>query len=142
MADLSSLDDIKKQYDASVRKLLNRHRREIQYQEYLFRARWFIWRAALPVAVVSGLNIETMLSVQTRGYPRSVVSQPRQVTIWLARHLGKLKFTHMANVLLRDHTSVVYAVSVTGKAIKKRDQEVLELLSHVFDLEDRWASRK
>ncbi len=58
-------------------------------------------------------------------------SRPRQLSIWLIRHIRKdLSFPSIAMAFRQDHTSSMYSVYKIGELLKQRDPHVTMWLKH------------
>lgn len=124
-----------------LRRLLQKRRREIRLRSDESKSIWFIWRAVLPVSIVSNIDPDTILSVDSKSH-RWAISTPRHVTIWLAKTCGNLKYTVMGRVLSRDHTSIVNSVNVVEKSLNSGNERVCKLVSDVLEMEFRWSLKK
>lgn len=141
MTERSPLEKISEKQEQDLRRILHGHRKGINDRYRLFRAQWFIWRSALPVAIVSNLRIDTVLCLDGR-YPKKAISMPRNLSIWIARDVGDLTFSQIGAVLSRDHTTIVHSTRLIDRALERGDEAVTDLLHQVLELESRWVSRK
>jgi len=124
-----------------LRRLLEKQRREIRFRSDKSKSIWFIWRAVLPVSIVSDIDPDTILSIDYKSHQWEI-STPRHVTIWLAKTCGNLKYTVMGKVLNRDHTSIVNSVNVVNESLDTMRGKTYRLLSEVLELELRWCLKK
>lgn len=141
MTEPSPLEKIREKQKQDLKRIFHGHRKEVGDCYNIFRARWFIWRSALPIAIVSNLPIDTMLCLDGR-YPKKAISMPRNLSIWIARDVGDLTFSQIGAVLSRDHTTIGHSTRLIDRAFERGDEAVTDLLHQVLELESRWASRK
>lgn len=141
MVDLSPLEEIQKKQQSDLRRILQSHQKEIRDRYDIFKARWYIWRSALPVSIVSNLSIDTVLCLDRR-YVTKSISTSRNLSIWLARDVGELTLSQIGAVLLRDYTTISHSVQIIDKALGRGDELVTDLLHQVLEMESRWDLRK
>jgi len=101
---------------------------KIVAMEREFRARWFVWRAALPVSMISGVAVDLLF----RGRP---FFTERSVVIWLARSLGGISLSQIGRVLDRHHTSIMSAFRRADEGIREKEPSFFYLLQDVFESE-------
>lgn len=110
-----------------------------------FRARWFAWRSALAVSLISGLTCEQIISGNglvlrkergtLRGYGSNLFFLERSMVIWICRTIGDISFTQIGAVVDRQNTSVMSAFRRADDAIASREPKYFDLLTDVLYLE-------
>jgi len=117
----------------------NTYRKDIKGLQDEFRARWFVWRAVFPISIIAGVTGFEILSTRGRGY-----FCERALALWIARAFGEVPFTHIGDVVDRDHTTVISAVCRADRGLARKGSEFYNLLVDVLDLESEnlWASKE
>ena len=59
------------------------------------------------------------------------IAEPRQVAMYLIRHMTKSSFPEMAQYFDRDHSSVLHSVKKVETALKNRDTRLEEILKEI-----------
>ncbi len=106
-----------------------------------FRARWFVWRAALPISIISGLTCEEIISgrgsaPRRHGCGSGLFFFERSMVIWICRTIGDISFSQIGSVIDRKHSAAMSAFKCADDAIAKREPKYFDLLTDVLYLED------
>lgn len=132
--DFASIMRLTEQYKSELHSLNTSWRRAQERLDKNFRVKWFIYRATIPVAIVSGISSGIILSDdRTRD-----VSNARSLVMWIAYHTGSLSYSSMGRAMNRDHSTVRHAVHVAGDKIAERSGGIYMILVDVVHLEGQW----
>lgn len=105
--------------------------RSISKLEDEFKLQWFLWRAALPISMVTHIRASDILrGRRTRGL---VVA--RRLCLWLTWSTGMFSYYRIAKVLGCDHTTVRFSANIVESALEDRGSELSLLLVDVLELE-------
>jgi len=134
ISDLRLLRDIKKRRDQELHALDIEYRKRKESLEKDFRARWFIYRALIPVAAVSGIPAEGILSTSIR----RDIFEARSLVIWMAFHASGSSYSSIGRIMDRDHSTIIYSVSNVDEALKRESSNIMRMLIDVCHLESEW----
>ncbi len=121
-----------------------------------FKARWFVWRSALPISMISGLTCEEILSGRSKtlrqrdgrskpdgskyrkeyGYGSRYFYLERSMAIWICRTIGDISFSQIGAVIDRKNVTVMRAFNRADDAITARVPKYFDLLTDVLYLEN------
>lgn len=148
--------------DAFKASLAQVSARELFMLRRSFRARWFVWRAALPISIISGLACEEIISGRSRtlrqhdgrskpdgskyrrryGYGSQLFFLERSMVIWICRTIGGISFSQIGSVIDRKHTVAAAAFRCADDAIIGREPKYFDLLNDVLYLENNELESK
>jgi len=132
--DFDSLIKLAEQYESDLHSLNVSWRQAQERLNKSFRAKWFIHRAVIPVAIVSGVHSDRILSdILIRE-----VSNPRALVMWIAYQTGNIGYSSMGRIMNRDHSTVRHAIQVAGDNIAAKSGSMYTMFVDVCDLEDQW----
>ncbi|MHC4435059.1 MAG: hypothetical protein ACYTBS_24750 [Planctomycetota bacterium] len=131
-ASLTKKRSFENRFREELWQAANRHRRSIKKLEEEFFARWFVWRAVLPISSITGIEPTAML----RGRRHF---QERSLAIWIARTAGNVLLTEIGRVIDRDHSSVIHSFKRAEADISERRWPVYDLLIDTLELESEWS---
>jgi len=97
-----------------------------------FKLQWFLWRAALPISMVTHIPPSDIL---TGSRARGPVAA-RRLCLWLTWSTGMFSYYRIARVLGCDHTTVRFSTNIVNRALEDRGSELSLLLADVLDLEE------
>lgn len=119
-------------------KELNLYRKSKMKIEAEFRARWFVWRAALPISIIVGVQPGYIFEA---GAP---MSTPRTMAAWLASTAGDVPAPDIADVIGRDRTTVLNSIKRARIGVADPSSAFYKLMTDLLDFETEhlWASKK
>jgi len=109
-------------------RVANPHRKRIASLEEEFRARWFIWRAAIPIASISGVPVRYIF------YSNELFME-RSLTIWIAKGASDSSFKSLGHVIDRDRATVAHSFKRAEYFLERKNPFFMSLLQDLISLE-------
>lgn len=100
-----------------------------------FRAAWFLWRAILPISIISNVDGITIF----QGRPFFV---ERSLAIWVAIKDNDISTPSIGRVLDRDHTSILNSFNSADNGMKDYRSPFFMLMNDVIEVEKAWLSKR
>ena len=106
-------------------------RRKIKKAEDEFYLKWFLWRSALPISLVTNIRPRDILVGGRQ--PEVVVA--RRLCIWLTWESGKFSYYRIGLALGCDHSTIRHSMTIVKDALTKPSSAFSLLLDDVLRLE-------
>ena len=97
-----------------------------------FSVRWFAWRSAYPISIVTGYRAAHLL-FGTSNEPDMVI--PRRMAFWMVRTLGMWSYPEIGRALGRDHTTIRLATVTVEQSLKEKSMPYYPLMMDVLEVD-------
>jgi len=106
--------------------------RSIVKLEDEFKLQWFLWRASLPISMVTHIPPSDILA----GDRTSGKVVARRLCLWLTWSTGMFSYYRIARALGCDHSTVRFSTNIVNRALEDQESEFSLLLTDVLGVEE------
>lgn len=117
--------------DADVSKIDLKAIRSRRRLDDEFKLQWFLWRAALPISLVTGILPASILF----GGRVAATVRARRICLWLTWGRGRFSYPSLGKAMRCDHSTVRHSVLTVEGALKDPDSPLYLLLQDALQAE-------